>query len=123
MVRDTQPSQDAPIHQIWDSNLKYYKRYAPDSVILKSRSGQCHSDPKMVCDTPPSQDAFTHQLWNSCLKECRSYAPDSMPILETSSEVKVTVTKGWYVTRSHRKMHARPGAKYFKKYSNTLQLL
>ena len=106
MVRDTRPSRDASTHQIWDSHLKYYKSYAPGTIILKSRSGQGHSDLKIVCDTPPSQDVFTHQLWNSYLKECRSYAPDSMPILETSWEVKVTVTKGWYATRSHPKMHA-----------------
>ena len=46
-------------------------RYAPDTITLKTRSGQGqdHSDPKMVCDTPSSQDAFTHQIWNSYLKE------------------------------------------------------
>ena len=30
MVRDTSPSQDAPTH-LWDSYLKEYKRYAPDT--------------------------------------------------------------------------------------------
>ena len=34
------------------------------------------------------------------------YAPDSMQILEIRSEVKVTVTQGWYVTLRHPKMHA-----------------
>ena len=29
-----------------------------------------------------------------------------MPILETRSEVKVTVIQGWYATLSHSKMHA-----------------
>ena len=29
-----------------------------------------------------------------------------MPILETRSEVEVTVTKGWYATLLHPKMHA-----------------
>ena len=46
----------------------------------------------MVCDTLPSKDAFTHQIWNSYLKEYRRYAPDTMLILETRSEVKITVT-------------------------------
>ena len=46
----------------------------------------------MVCGTWPSQDASTHQIWNYYLKEYRSYAPDLMLILETRSEVKVTVT-------------------------------
>ena len=31
MVCDTPPSQDAPTHQIWNSYLKEYRRYAPDT--------------------------------------------------------------------------------------------
>ena len=34
-------------------------RYVPDKIILKTRLGQGHSDPKMVNNTPPSQDAST----------------------------------------------------------------
>ena len=30
MVCDTLPSQDASTHQIWNSYLKEYRRYAPD---------------------------------------------------------------------------------------------
>ena len=59
----------------------------------------------MVCDILPSQDASTHLIWNSYLKEYRSFAPDLMPILETRSEVKVTVTRKWNVTIRHFKMH------------------
>ena len=59
----------------------------------------------MVCDTVQSQDAYAHQIWNSYHKEYRRYAPDSMLILETRSEVKVTVTQGWYATLCHPKMH------------------
>ena len=36
MVNDTPPSQDASTHQIWNSYLKEYKRYAPDITILKT---------------------------------------------------------------------------------------
>ena len=68
--------------------------------------GQGHNDPKMVCDIPPSQDASTHLIWNTYLKEYRSFAPDLMPILETRSEVKVTVTGNWNVTIHHFKMHS-----------------
>ena len=68
------------------------------------------AEPKTVCDTVSSEDAFTHQILNSYLKDYRRYAPDSMPILETRPEVKVkvnvTVTKGWYATLCHPKMHA-----------------
>ena len=38
MVCDTSSSQDAFTHQIWDSYLKLYKRCAPDTIILKTRS-------------------------------------------------------------------------------------
>ena len=38
MVCDTSSSQDASTHQIWDSYLKSYKRYAMDTIILKTRS-------------------------------------------------------------------------------------
>ena len=31
MVRDTPPSQDVSTHQIWNSYLKEYKRYGPDT--------------------------------------------------------------------------------------------
>ena len=31
MLRDTPPSQDASTHQIWNSYLKEYRRYAPDT--------------------------------------------------------------------------------------------
>ena len=58
----------------------------------------------MACDTMPSQDASTHQIWNSYLKEYKRYAPDTI-ILQTRSEVKVTVTRKWYFTLRHPKMH------------------
>ena len=39
MVRDTPPSQDAFPHQIWNSHLKEYRRYAQDSKqFLEHRS-------------------------------------------------------------------------------------
>ena len=68
---DTRSSQDAFTHQIWNSYLKEYGRYAPETMqFLEIRSGQVqgHSDPIMVRDTSPSQDAFTHQIWDSYLK-------------------------------------------------------
>ena len=60
----------------------------------------------MVWDTWPFQDASTDQIWNSYLKEYRSNAPDLMLILETRSEVKVTVTGKWNGTIRHSKMHS-----------------
>ena len=37
MVRDTPPSQDASTHQIWNSYLKEYRRYGPDT-----KAGRTH---------------------------------------------------------------------------------
>ena len=60
----------------------------------------------MVHDTLPSKDASTHLIWNSYLKEYRSFAPDLTQILETRSEVKVTVTKKWNGTIRNSKVHS-----------------
>ena len=60
----------------------------------------------MVCDILPSQGASTHLIWNSYLKEYRSFAPDWMPILETRSKVKVTVTRKLNVTIRHFKVQS-----------------
>ena len=38
MERDNPPFQDAFTHQIWNFYLKEYKRCAPDTIILKTRS-------------------------------------------------------------------------------------
>ena len=38
MKCDTSSFQDASTQQIWNSYLKEYKRYAPDTIILKTRS-------------------------------------------------------------------------------------
>ena len=121
MVRYTPSSQDASTHQIWNSYLKEYNRYAPDTIILKTRSEVKVSDPKMVCDTPLSQDAFTHQIWNFYLKECRRYASALMQFLKIRSEVKfkVTVTQLWYATLRHPKMH--PHTKFKIPSSNNIR--
>ena len=60
--------------------ISYYKRYAPDTIILKTRSEvkvKVTVTQKMVRDTLSSQDASTHQIWNSYFKEYRRYAPDT----------------------------------------------
>ena len=98
MVLDTSSSQDASTHQIWDSYLKQYKRYVPDTIILENRSEV------KVTDTLPFKDAITHQIWNYFIKEYKRYAPDII-ILKTRSEVKVTVTQKWHVRLPHPKMH------------------
>ena len=52
MVRDTLSSQDASTHQIWNSYLKEYRRYAPDT----KRDG--HTDGRTVRLLYASQSSF-----------------------------------------------------------------
>ena len=98
MAQDTPASQDASSHQIRDSYLKCYKRYAPDIIVLQARSEVKVTLTRKWYTTlhRPKTHSYT-KFWNSYLKEYRRYAPDSMRILETRLEVKVkvTVTKGW----------------------------
>ena len=60
----------------------------------------------MVNDTFSSKNACTNQIWDHYLKYYERYAPD-MTILKTRSEVKVKVevTRKWYATLYHSKMH------------------
>ena len=57
-------------HQIWDSYLKQYRRYAPDKFSRTEArgQGQAHRDKETVCDTLQPQYASTHQIWDSYLK-------------------------------------------------------
>ena len=121
MVCDTQPSQDAITYQIWNSYLKEYKRYAPFTITLKTRSEVKVTVTQKWYVTLSSQYAFTHQIWNSYLKEYRRYAPDSMQFLETRSEVKfkVTVTQLWHGTLPHLKMY--PHTKFEIPTSNNMR--
>ena len=94
MVCETPSSQDRFKHQIWNSYLKDYRRYAPDSmqfleikseVKLKVTVNQswygtlCH--PKM----------HPHTKFEIPTSNNMRYAPDTIT-LKTRAEVKVTVT-------------------------------
>ena len=109
IICETPPSQDAYTHQIWNSYLKEYKRYAPNTKILKTRSEvKVTVTRNGMFDTSSSQDAFRQHIWNSYLKEYRRYAPDTMQFLKIRSKVRfeVTVTQLWYTTLSHPEMHS-----------------
>ena len=56
MLRDTPSSQDASTHQIWNSYLKEYRRYAPDT----KRDGRTHgrTDGRTVRLLYASQSSF-----------------------------------------------------------------
>ena len=81
MVHDTLLSQDASTHQIWNSLLKEYKRYARDTIILKTRSEVKVTLTRKWYVTPCHPKMHLHQIWNSYLKEYWRYAPDSMQFL------------------------------------------
>ena len=54
MVRDTPSSKDASTHQIWNSYLKEYRRYAPDT----KRDGHTGTDGRTVRLLYASQSSF-----------------------------------------------------------------
>ena len=63
MVSDTPPSQDASTHQIWNSYLKEYRKYAPDMK----------RDGRMVRLLYASQSSFggikkLHEVWKRYIK-------------------------------------------------------
>ena len=105
MVRDTSASKDVSIQQIWDSHLKYYKRYVLDTIILQTRSEVKFKvtqkwyvtlhHPKLHQPTKLGIPTFNN----------KRYALD-MIFLKTRPEVKVTVTCKWYKTLHHPKMHS-----------------
>ena len=71
MVCDTPSSQDVFTHQSWNSYLKEYKRYAPDSMqFLETRSEVKFkiTVTQLLYATLSVQDASTHQIWDSYLK-------------------------------------------------------
>ena len=107
MACDTPSSQAAITHLIWNSFLKEYKRYAPQSMQFLD----IRSEVKFK--------VIVTQLWYATLRhptmhqhtkfEIRTsnnkrYASDTI-ILKTSSEVKVSVARKWYATLHHPKMH------------------
>ena len=116
MVHDTLPSQDASTHLIWNSYRKEYRSFAPDLMqILETRSevkgtvtgnwngttrnSNMHSHTKL-----PSKMHLHTKCGIPTSKNVRDVRHNSI-VLKTSSEVKVTVTRIWYVTLCHPKMH------------------
>ena len=107
MTRDNPQSQDVYTHQIWNSYLKEYRRYAPDSMqFLETRS-------EVKFKVTVTQSWYTtlrhskmhpHTKFGIPTSNSMRYAPDTI-ILKTRSEVKVTVTRKWYATLHYPKMY------------------
>ena len=80
MVRDTPPSQDASTHQIWNSYLKEYRRYGPDTKAGRTH-GRTHgrTDGRTVRLLYASQSSFggikIHHisLFADIVSECNTY--------------------------------------------------
>ena len=107
MVCVNPSSQDAFTHQIWNSYLKEYRRYAPDSMqFLETRSEVMFK----VTSTQSWYATLLHPKMHPHTKfeiptsNNMRYPPYSI-FLKTRSDVKVTVTRKWYATLPHPKMY------------------
>ena len=121
MVCDTPPSQDAYTDQIWNSYLKEYNRYVPDTIILKTRSEVKVTMTQKWYVTLGHPKKQLYSEFGISISKNRRYAPDSMQFLETRSEVKFKVTKTqlWYATLCYLKMH--PQTKFEIPTSNNIR--
>ena len=109
MVCDTPPSHDAFTHQIWSSYLKEYKTYAPDTIILKTRSEVKVTVTQKWYVTSRYPNMHLHTKFGIPITKKIGYMHQTQcSFLETRSEVKfkVTVTQLWYATLPHLKMHS-----------------
>ena len=107
MVCDTPPSQDASTHQIWNSYLKEYRRFVPDSMrVLETRS-------EVKIKVTVTQISFAtrrHPMIHPHTKfgiPTSNYTSDMLQtrfLFKHRSEVKVTVTRKWNTTlcRTHQ---------------------
>ena len=94
MLCHTPPSQDAFTHQFWNSYLKEYRRYAPDSMqFLETRSEVKFkvTVTQLWHGTLPHLKMYPHTKFEIPTSNNMRYALDTI-ILKTRSEVKVTVT-------------------------------
>ena len=110
MVCDILTSQDASTHLIWNSYLKEYRSFAPDLMpILETRSEvKVKVTGKWNVTIPISRCIHTPNCHPRCiyttnLKNVRAVLQTR--ILKTRSKVNVTVTRIWYATLHHPKMH------------------
>ena len=122
MVHDTLLSQDASTHQIWNSSLKEYKRYAPGTIILKTRSEVKVTVTQKWHVTPGHPKMHLHTKFGIPIsKNIGDMHQTQCSFEETRSEVKfkVTVTQLWYATLCHPKMH--PYTKFEIPTSNNIR--
>ena len=124
MVCDTPSSQDVFTHQSWNSYLKEYRRYAPDSMqFLETRSEvkfKITVTQLLYATLRQSQMHPYTKIEIPTSNYIKRYAKDTI-LLKTRPEVKfkVTVTQLWYATLCHPKMH--PHTKFETPTSNNIR--
>ena len=91
MIFDIPSSQDASTQQIWDSSLKLYKRYAPDTIILKTRSEVKVTMTHKWFTTLHHPKTHPHTKFGIPTSKNMRYTLDTI-ILKIRSEVNVAVT-------------------------------
>ena len=108
MVYDTLLSKDESTHQIWNSYLKKYERYALDTIILKTRSEVNVTVARKWYVTLHHPQMHLHTKFGITIsKNIGDMYQTQCSILETRSEVKFMVTEAQllYAALLHRKMH------------------
>ena len=112
------PSKDAFTHQIWDSYLKEYMKYAPDTTWDgRAQLSKNRSEVKVTvtrkwyatsairgCIHTPNLGFLSQRIKDMCIGHEAGRTEGTL-ILKTSSEVKVTLTRKLYATPRHPKMH------------------
>ena len=89
---------------IWDSYLQKYKRYALDTIIIKSRSEVKVTVTRKWYTTFHHRKMLPHTKSGIPISNNKRYAHDTI-IIKTRSKVKITATRKWYVTLRHPKIH------------------
>ena len=115
MVHDTPLSQGASTHQIWNSLLKEYKIYAPDTIILKTRSEVKVTVTQKWHVTPGHPKMHLHTKFGIPIsKNIGDMHQTQCSFQETRSEVKfkVTVTQLWYGTHQIWKPYLKEYRRY-----------
>ena len=74
--------KDASTHQIWDSYLKYFKRYAPDTIILKTRS-------------EVTVKVIVTQKWYATLRHLKMYLHTKFGIPNSNNIGDMPWTESW----------------------------
>ena len=102
MVHDTPSFEDAFTHQIWNSYLTVYRRYAPDSMQFLETKMHPHA----IFGIP------TFKLY-------KRNVPDT--IIQKVSQRSGNSTRKWYTTLRHPEMH--PHTKFGIHISNSIRYM